>query len=46
MSDHFHVGFVEFLVTGLYLTIWNFLWRMLSMKNHDNSIGKAMSVIN
>jgi hypothetical protein len=42
---HIHVGLIEFLVVGAYVTIWNFLMRALAAQLHTNTAGKALSTL-
>lgn len=42
---HVHVSAISFLITALYVIIFGFIWRALSMKWHENAVGKAMAVI-
>jgi hypothetical protein len=42
---HIHVSPVEFLTTACYVVIFGFLWRTLSARWADNSVGQAMAYI-
>lgn len=43
MSPHVHVGFVEFVVTGAYVVIFSFLWRLLAAQLSGTPLGRAMA---
>lgn len=43
---HVHIGIVEFIITGCYVLIFNFLWRMLAAHWSDKPIGAAMLAVN
>lgn len=45
VAPHLHIGFVEFLVIGLYIIVWGFLFRTLEIWMHNNPVGQAMSFI-
>lgn len=45
VTPHIHLGFVEFLIVGLYLIVWGFLLRVLSIATANTSFGQALSFI-
>lgn len=42
---HVHIGLLEFLKIGAYITVWGFFWRMLAMRFCDTPVGQAMGFI-
>lgn len=36
---------INVLIIGFSVVIFGFLWRMLAVKMHDNSVGQAMAAI-
>lgn len=45
ITPHLHIGFIEFLVVGLYFIIWGFLLRILAVVTAQTSFGQALSFI-
>lgn len=45
MTNHIHVGLIDWVTTALEIIIFGFLWRYLSLQWADNSIGQAMAFI-
>lgn len=45
MNFHMHIGTVDFIPLVCYFVIFGFLWRTLSARWADNSVGQAMAYI-
>lgn len=40
-----HASSVGFLITAAYIIIFGFIWRFISTKYHETTLGQAMGVI-
>lgn len=45
VTPHIHLGFIEFLIVGLYFVLWGFLLRTLAVATANTSFGQALSFI-
>lgn len=45
VTPHIHLGFIEFIIVGLYFIIWGFLLRILSVAAANTTFGQALSFI-
>lgn len=45
MPNHLHISALNFLVVALYIIVFGIVWRTISTRYSDTTIGKAMSVI-
>lgn len=43
---HVHTSALEFLITGAYLIIWLFFFRLVQAKWSESAIGKALGALN
>lgn len=43
--DHVHISALTFLIIALYVIIFGIVWRVISTRFADTTVGKAMSVI-
>lgn len=45
MTNHIHVGLIDWFTTALEIIIFGFLWRSLSVRWAENPVGQAMAFI-
>jgi hypothetical protein len=45
MAPHVHVGLIEFLIIGLNVLIFSFLWRLAAHHFIDTPLGRAMAAV-
>lgn len=45
MPTHVHTGGIQFLIDGLVILLWLFLFRVIELKMHNNAVGKAFAFI-
>lgn len=45
VTPHIHLGFIEFVIVGLYFVLWGFLLRVISIAAANTSFGQALSFI-
>jgi hypothetical protein len=45
VTPHIHLGFIEFVIVGLYFILWGFLLRVLSIAAANTTFGQALSFI-
>lgn len=45
VTPHIHLGFIEFVIVGLYFILWGFLLRVLSIVAANTTFGQALSFI-
>jgi len=45
MPNHVHIGGMQFLITGLTILLWLFVFRVFEIVFKDNPVGRAMAFI-
>jgi len=45
VTPHIHLGFIEFVIVGLYFILWGFLLRVISIAAANTTFGQALSFI-
>jgi hypothetical protein len=45
VTPHIHLGFIEFVIVGLYFILWGFLLRIISIAAANTTFGQALSFI-
>jgi hypothetical protein len=45
VTPHIHLGFIEFVIVGLYFVLWGFLLRVISIAASNTTFGQALSFI-